>query len=99
MTTKTNYDYGFYATTQQPNLNVKIDVLPNPTPDLVTVNFDQPIQQPIRLTLINGSGHVVFSKNTNTSNTQISLLNQPSGCYFLHIVQEGRTKVFPILKI
>ena len=81
------------------NLNVSMTVYPNPTSDVINVEFgmDNEQWQPDVLQLFDASGKTVNSvKLSNTYNgstrtTQIDLSNLSNGIYFLKATKEGQT--------
>ncbi|MBR4535783.1 MAG: T9SS type A sorting domain-containing protein, partial [Bacteroidales bacterium] len=81
------------------NLNISMTVYPNPTSDVINVEFgmDNEQWQPDVLQLFDASGKIVNSvKLSNTYNgstrtTQIDLSNLSNGIYFLKATKEGQT--------
>lgn len=71
-------------------LNAKIDIFPNPTGGIVTINLNwQSTKNTYQLAVYNLIGEQVYSsKNIQLNIAKIDLSNQPSGIYFIKIKTE-----------
>jgi len=70
--------------------NIKrLKIYPNPSSDIINIQFKSLVAQDIRLSIINGIGELVFSDNlvdhTGDYKKQIDLKENEKGIYFLEI--------------
>lgn len=75
-------------------LNTKVDIFPNPTPGIVTVNFSLNKEQKVGFTLVDVMGRnlqetVVKNFASGNNSYQINLTNLPKGTYYTKINFEG----------
>gem|GEM_PF-3095959 len=78
-----------------------INVYPNPTADLVTISLEKSKSGPIAIRLISLSGEVLikqYFEGAREMHLQYSLMNLPSGVYFIHMLTEGDKTIKRILK-
>ncbi len=70
-------------------LESNLIISPNPTSDVVTVEFETSTPESVRLTLLDAVGRMVFDEKTQTQSGEvrhkIDLTNLSSGVYFLKI--------------
>ena len=68
---------------------------PNPTNDLLTVSSDFIMN---KIELSDEMGKLIFSKEKEVFETQISTSNLPKGIYFLRVISKGKTGIKKIVK-
>lgn len=73
-----------------------ITLFPNPTTDLVNLNFPEVTQGTIVIDDIKGL--VIKTKTFNSNNTAIDISNLASGSYFATVIINNTKKTFKILK-
>jgi hypothetical protein len=78
-------------------LNFKI--FPNPTTDLLTIDFqDFNINQSVKIHIINSIGQIQKTVFINENLSQIDVSNLPKGIYFLKIIGNENIQVGEFLK-
>ena len=73
-----------------------IEILPNPTEGLITIN-----NLPISLTTIklyNNYGLLIYSIKNNSEKLDINISNYPAGLYLLNVTNGNKVKVMKIIK-
>jgi hypothetical protein len=80
-----------------PGLEIK--VFPNPTPDIITIQFSEFIDGS-RYWLYDMSGKVMENKLINSADTEISMKNYASGQYILKLTNKSRRVIqtFQVVK-
>ncbi|MEZ4890078.1 MAG: T9SS type A sorting domain-containing protein [Crocinitomicaceae bacterium] len=60
-------------------------VFPNPTSDEITIAFPTPVDQPVKIDLMDGTGRLIrtLTKNVQQQEVELSLADLPAGCYLL----------------
>lgn len=82
----------------QNDTNEIVKVFPNPTNDIININFGQVLDQ-ATLRLTNVLGQVVSEKTINNLESTTYNINEPNGIYFLEIEnQNNERKIFKIIK-
>jgi hypothetical protein len=81
------------------DISLKCSVYPNPTAGLTKMVFESPDFENMRWRLIDINGILLQDKKVESRETAISLENQSTGVYFLHIMKNNlEVKVFKIIK-
>lgn len=70
-------------------------VFPNPTEDILTIEFDKPIGD---ISVVNSIGQVIIQKNVVDNNALINLSEYPDGVYFLRLKQHYGNNYKKIVK-
>ena len=78
------------------NSNVKLEIYPNPTNNMLTFNTNNVIQS-IQIYNLLGQAMKKIDRETITNN-QIDVSNYASGIYLMHIQIEGKTQVIRFIK-
>lgn len=65
-------------------------VFPNPSTDMVTVALSA-IPTPVQIQIYNAQGQFVYAFEQQSQNQMFSVMNYPSGLYFLKILTAGKT--------
>ena len=90
-------------TTVEENLinPVKIIVFPNPTSEIVNIEFETPTDAEITLFLLNNQGSLVKTIQipTTTLTKEINMQDLPSGIYFLRILKGKLVNVYKVVKL
>ncbi len=62
-------------------------VFPNPTSDEITIAFPTPVDQPVKIDLMDGTGRLIrtLTKNVQQQEVELSLADLPAGCYLLKV--------------
>lgn len=68
---------------------------PNPVKDVLTISNDEKIE---KVTIVDVTGKVVYSKEINTKNTQLNLAHLNSGVYIVKTISNGKENSFKIVK-
>jgi beta-glucosidase len=90
------FPYGYSYSSSVPvktiGINSAIKVYPNPADRLINIEYSEPIDQPVNLTICNSRGNVVITRQIRTSKTQIGINNLPAGVYYLKILNGNDVK-------
>lgn len=79
--------------------DINITVYPNPTTDLLTVNFEASARPSSVLIITDINGKVLLQENINETEKQLNFSVYTSGVYFLTVKQENQViKNFKIIK-
>ena len=81
----------------QPTLNVDIDVFPNPSNGLMRINADFSELNYLNLTVVDLMGKSVFKDHIINASYDLDLSHVSSGAYFLIFENEGNTKAEKII--
>lgn len=73
----------------------QVSIYPNPTADFVQIKNNQIITQ---IELLDFSGKVISSKNSQSLQDQLDLTSYPKGIYILRINSKGKTTTHKIIK-
>ena len=68
---------------------------PNPVEDVLNINATQSVEQ---ITLYNITGQKVMDQKINTTNTQLSLGNLPTGIYLMKATSGSVTSTYQVIK-
>jgi len=81
------------------NSNIDLRVYPNPTTDLIMVDFNQYENASYVLTIIDLNGKVLHSKKLNSNKVLLNFATYVSGTYLLLVKQQDKLiKSFKIIK-
>jgi len=80
-----NFNCNLLTNTKEP-IRQKVDIFPNPTTTLLTLQLEQPIKGQIKLKSV--AGQVVYATNFSGIQHQIEVDELPKGIYFLHLQAE-----------
>ena len=90
-------------TTVEENLvnPVKITVFPNPTSEIVNIEFETPTDAEIALFLLNNQGSLVKTIQipVTTLTKEINMQDLPSGIYYLRMVKGKLVNVYKVVKL
>lgn len=80
---------------------VSVTVFPNPTSEIINIEFDSPTEGEITLYLLDAQGRLVKTDKIEsaTTNKQINLQDQPSGLYYLRLMQGKLVNVYKVVKL
>jgi hypothetical protein len=80
---------------------VSVTVFPNPTSEIVNIEFDTPTEGEITLYLLDAQGKLVKTEKIEsaTSNKQINMQDLPSGLYYLRLMQGKLVNVYKVVKL
>ncbi|HEA29747.1 MAG TPA: T9SS type A sorting domain-containing protein [Leeuwenhoekiella sp.] len=97
-------DFGFikfknsnFLSTENSN-RPEIYVYPNPTENLLNINFESSIFNKINLDIYDILGNEIFSSVINKNEKNIDFSKYPTGIYFLKITIDGKTSTKKIIK-
>ena len=80
------------ASTEEPELKLELQVIPNPTPDFFNIYVKSPSNEPITLRVMDMFGRTVMNNNV-AANSRVKFgHNLAGGTYFVQAVQ-GKTKL------
>ena len=78
--------------TKSLNKNTPLSIFPNPTTNVLNIDFKEPINEAIKLTITDIAGRVVYQKNYDkdliNNGLQINTLNFKAGLYVVNIVSD-----------
>jgi hypothetical protein len=81
------------------NLAISLKVFPNPTPDILTLQFNEFTTQNASFQLVDQAGKIILEKKITELSTSLNLSNEASGIYFLSINSETKNiKTFKVIK-
>jgi hypothetical protein len=80
---------------------VKITVFPNPTSEIVNIEFETPTDAEITLFLLNNQGSLVKTIQipTTTLTKEINMQDLPSGIYYLRLLKGKLVNVYKVVKL
>lgn len=78
--------------------NSNILIYPNPTKDILNIDYDIVKDINSKLQILNSLGQIVYSLNNPTQKQQIDLSFLSSGIYYLKVQNNSEKKVFKIIK-
>ena len=80
---------------------VSVTVFPNPTSEIVNIEFDTPTDEEITLYLLDAQGKLVKTDKIEsaTTNKQINMQDLPSGLYYLRLMQGKLVNVYKVVKL
>ncbi|NOQ70808.1 MAG: T9SS type A sorting domain-containing protein [Crocinitomix sp.] len=77
-------------------VELDVQLYPNPTTDVLNIAFDESLDQLILLTL---DGKVIYNEtNLNAGVNQLSLADLPSGAYLIQIIKDDQVMVRKVIK-
>ncbi|MBT6746411.1 MAG: T9SS type A sorting domain-containing protein [Flavobacteriales bacterium] len=78
---------------------ISLTAFPNPTTDILTLQFDEFTTQNASFQLVNQAGKIIQEKKISNLSTSLDLSNEVSGIYYLSINSESKNiKTFKIIK-
>jgi hypothetical protein len=80
---------------------VKVIIYPNPTSEIVNIEFDIPTDAEITLFLLNNQGGLVKTMKiaAGNLNKEINMQDLPSGIYYLRMVKGKLVNVYKVVKL
>ena len=76
-----------------------LTAFPNPTTDILTLQFDEFTNQNASFQLVDETGKIIQKKKISNVSTSLNLSNEASGIYYLSINSESQNiKTFKIIK-
>ena len=79
--------------------DLNIQVYPNPACDLLTIGFDQTMQDNVfSVEVTDVTGRRMYSENTSGLQSTIDVSQWPSGVYFIRIKQDGAWGTYKFVK-
>jgi hypothetical protein len=66
-----------------------ITVYPNPANNIISLHVDMPYSNAYTIVLTDVSGHTIQTAEGNGNLVQMNVAALPSGCYFVHCLQDG----------
>ena len=79
---------------QLSSAKLNINVYPNPTTGLVTLELNAATQ----ITITNALGQVVYTETVLAGKQTINLKNQNNGLYFMNLKQDGKHQTIKVIK-
>jgi len=81
------------------DIAISLTAFPNPTTDILTLQFDEFTTQNASFQLADQAGKIIQEKNISNLSTSLDLSNEVSGIYYLSINSESKNiKTFKIIK-
>jgi PKD repeat protein len=95
-----NIQVGLVNSTQEQNdLSYRLGIFPNPTQDLVNVEFNLDRTRTVRLSVVNSMGQIIRSENLGERSSgiqQLSMGQLPAGAYWLLFDVDGTRVAKPL---
>ncbi|MCU0471980.1 MAG: T9SS type A sorting domain-containing protein [Bacteroidales bacterium] len=92
-----------FITAVEENLEtlVKVAIYPNPTSEMVSINFDEALDTEVTFQLINSQGKVVKADIIEATiiETQVNLQDIPEGVYYLKLTKGKLSNVYKVVKL
>jgi len=83
----------YVVSVEQHDLNCSLNVYPNPTADLLTIEFNHSISSPFQINIYSLLNQKIISKQIQSQLTGIEMNNLRDGLYFIEVT-DGRNKVW-----
>ena len=81
------------------DIAISLAAFPNPTTDILTLQFDEFTTQNASFQLVDQAGKIIQEKKISNVSTSLNLSNEVSGIYYLNINSESKNiKTFKIIK-
>ena len=81
------------------DIAISLTAFPNPTTDILTLQFDAFTTQNASFQLVDQAGKIIQEKKISNVSTSFNLSNEVSGIYYLNINSESKNiKTFKIIK-
>jgi hypothetical protein len=79
---------------------VNITIYPNPASDIVTITFDEAVDDEIQVSFLNAQGKLVKTDiiEATMAEKQINLQDLPGGIYFLKLTKGKLSNVYKVVK-
>ncbi len=86
---------------KNPELGVKVSVFPNPTSEMVNINFSAPLSGETDLYLNSADGRLVYTGKLLPGDIlkQINMQQYPGGTYILRIQNGIKINIYKIIKL
>jgi hypothetical protein len=83
------------------DIKVKVTIFPNPTSEIINIEFDTPTDSEITLFLLNNQGSSVQTIQIGKAslNKEINMQVLPSGIYYLRMVKGKLVNVYKVVKL
>jgi hypothetical protein len=80
---------------------VKVNIYPNPTSEIIEIEFDTPVDGEISLFLLDAQGKLVKTDKieAGTTNKEINMQNFSSGIYYLRLTKGRLVNVYRVVKL
>jgi len=80
---------------------VKIKVFPNPLTEIMTIQFDTPVDEEIIIDVIDSQGKTFKSDiiESTLTNKQVNLQDIPAGIYYLRLMKGKLINVYKVVKL
>ena len=80
---------------------VKIKVFPNPLTEIMTIQFDSPVDEEIIIDVIDSQGKTFKSDiiESTVTNKQVNLQDIPAGIYYLRLMKGKLINVYKVVKL
>lgn len=80
---------------------VKIKVFPNPLTEIMTIQFDTPVDEEIIIDVIDSQGKTFKSDiiESTVTNKQVNLQDIPAGIYYLRLMKGKLINVYKVVKL
>ncbi|MDX9928866.1 MAG: T9SS type A sorting domain-containing protein [Bacteroidales bacterium] len=80
---------------------VRVTVYPNPVSDIVRIEFDQPIDKEIRLSLVDFRGKMIEAEvlGAGTLLYELNMQNLSSGLYYIRLQKGSLINIYRVIKL
>jgi len=80
---------------------VKVKVYPNPASEYITIQFEEPVDKEVAVTLIDAQGRLVKSDLIEPAVTEkmISMQELSAGIYYLRLIRGKLVNVYKVVKL
>lgn len=80
---------------------VRITVFPNPASDIVNIEFGQPVEAEVQVTILNSLGNIVRTEFIEPAmvEKQINLQDLPAGIYYFKLIKGKLGNIYKVVKL
>lgn len=84
---------------ENPDLNDKFEVIPNPAHDFITINSKNSENESIDINIYSVNGILCFKQKFKVNNITINISDLNKGLYFMKIISKSKTVISKLIKI
>ncbi|MFA5971178.1 MAG: T9SS type A sorting domain-containing protein [Lentimicrobiaceae bacterium] len=75
-----------------------IKIYPNPTKEITTIEMNNPLLMPVKITMQNSLGNIIYQNYSNSNRFEINMTEFESGVYIIKIENNGDVFIEKIIK-
>lgn len=97
------FQQDIWITAVEENLEnaVKVTIFPNPASDNINISFEEPLDNEVKVYLLNSQGKLVKTDviENATTETEMNLQDIPAGVYYLKLIKGNLSNVYKVVKL